>query len=99
MRDTAAAAAAALCVCFLFLALPHLVHAVVVGVFRCFFFLARAEKSPNTGRRELNGVPGKLTLHSPLLFIPLLSIFLFQVSASGRGEGEGEEVGGGGESN
>lgn len=51
-----------------------------------FFFWHGAEKSPNTEER-IKSHARRIHPPSSLLFISLLSIFLFQVSASGRGEG------------
>lgn len=52
----------------------------------CFFFWHGAEKPPNTEER-IKSHARRIHPLSSLLFISLLSIFLFQVSASGRGEG------------
>lgn len=48
-------------------------------------FLAQAEKPPNTAKR-IKSHARRIHPSSSLLFVSLLSIFLFQVSASGRGE-------------
>jgi len=47
--------------------------------------LARVEKPPNTAKR-IKSHARRIHPPSSLMFVSLLSIFLFQVSASGRGE-------------